>query len=269
MSKKGILVVSFGTSYEETRKATIEAIENKIRKTYKDYEVRRAFTSGMIINKLKNRDNIHIDNPEEALEKMARDGFEEVIVQSLHIIPGDEYDEIKIAVHRFRNKKAFKKLTLGRPLLYRIEDYFNVVEALKPQIPEIREDSAVLFMGHGSVHHSNSCYSQFQYVLKQSGLKNIFVANVEGFPEIDVVVRKLKERNIKEVTLMPFMIVAGDHATNDMAGEDEDSWKNILEKEGFKVNIYLHGLGENRGIQDIYTQYVQDCIDNNPLKEQI
>lgn len=267
MSKKGILVVSFGTSYEETRKATIGAIEDRIREAYKDYEIRRAFTSGMIINKLKKRDGIHIDNPEEALEKMVKEGFDEVIVQSLHIIPGDEYDEIKVAVHRFKNKNVFKKLTLGRPLLYRIEDYFNVVEALKLQIPETREDSAVLFMGHGSVHPSNSCYSQFQYVLNESGLKNVFIANVEGFPEIDIVISKLKGKNIKEVTLIPLMIVAGDHATNDMAGEDDDSWKNVLEKEGFKVNIYLHGLGENKGIQDIYTQYVQDCIDDNPLKK--
>lgn len=269
MLKKGILVVSFGTSYEETRKVTIEAIEDRIRENYKEYEIRRAFTSCMIINKLKNRDNIHIDNPEEALEKMAKEGFKEVIVQSLHVIPGDEYDEIKIAVHRFKNRNLFKKLILGRPLLYRIEDYFNVVEALKSQIPETREDSAVLFMGHGSVHHSNSCYSQFKYVLNESGLKNVFLANIEGFPEIDVIIPKLKERNIKEVTLMPFMIVAGDHVTNDMAGEDDGSWKNILQREGFKVNIYFHGLGENKGIQDMYTQYVQDCIDGNPLKTEI
>ncbi|MBC2397756.1 sirohydrochlorin cobaltochelatase [Clostridium tetanomorphum] len=268
MSKKAILVVSFGTSYHETRKATIEAIENKIKEDFKDYEVRRAFTSGMIINKLKKRDGIFIDNTEEALERLANDGFEDVYVQCLHIMPGEEYDDIKIAVHKYEYKKIFKKLVLGRPLLYRTDDYFKAVEALKNQIPERIEDHAVVFMGHGSTHHANSSYALFQYVINESGLNNVLIANVEGFPELDVIIPKLKEKNIKEITLMPFMLVAGDHATNDMAGDEEDSWKSILENEGFKVNIYLHGIGENENIQKIFIQHLQDCIDGNPLIEE-
>lgn len=268
MCKKGILVVSFGTSYEKTRKLTIEAIENRMKEIYKDYEIRRAFTSGMIIKKLKKRDSIHIDNVEEALEKMESEGFEEVIVQCLHIMPGEEYDDIKIAVHKFEHRNKFKKLVLGRPLLYRTDDYFKAVEALKSQI-EVRksENDIVLFMGHGSTHHANSTYALFQYVLEESKLKNVFIANVEGFPELDVVIPRLKKLNSKKVTLMPFMLVAGDHAQNDMAGDDEDSWKNVLENEGYEVDIYMHGIGENKGIQDIFIQHAQDCINGNPLME--
>ena len=266
MTKKGILVVSFGTSYPETRKVTIEAIENRIKDEYKDYEVRRAFTSGMIINKLKKRDNIFIDNTEEALERMIKDGIEEVYVQTLHIIPGEEYDDIRIAVHK--KSKDFKKLTLGRPLLYREKDYREVVEGLRSQISKRQNNHAVVFMGHGSTHHANSCYSQLQYIVDHEGLENVFIANVEGFPELDVILPILKGKGIEEITLMPLMLVAGDHAINDMAGEEEDSWKSILEQEGYKVNIYLRGLGENKYIQDKFIRHLQDSIDGNPLMEE-
>lgn len=263
MTKKGILVVSFGTSYPETRKVTIEAIENRVKDEFAEYEVRRAFTSGMIINKLKKRDNIFIDNTEEALERMINDGIEEVYVQTLHIIPGEEYDDIKFAVHRKR--KSFKKLVLGRPLLYRENDYHETVEAIKNQIPEMKDNHAVVFMGHGSTHPANACYSKLQAILEAHGMKNVFVANIEGFPELDVVLPKLKEKGIEEITLMPFMLVAGDHAVNDMAGEEEDSWKSILEGEGYKVNIYLKGLGENKSIQDKFISHLEDSINGNPL----
>lgn len=268
MSKKGILVVSFGTSYAETRKVTIQAIENKVKEIFKEYEVRRAFTSGMIINKLKKRDNIFIDNTEEALEKMAEEGFEEIYVQSLHIMPGEEYDDVRLAVHKFEHKEVFKKLVLGRPLLYRTKDYFKAVKALKDQIPEREREHAIVFMGHGSTHPANSSYALFQHVIDESKLENVYIANVEGFPELEVILPRLNKNAIKEITLMPFMLVAGDHATNDMASDEKDSWKSILEKEGYKVNIYLHGIGENKGIQDIFIQHVQDCIDGNPLMEE-
>lgn len=261
-NKKGILVVSFGTSYPDTRKVTIEACEEKIAASFPDYEVRRAFTSKMIIKKLKERDNIEIDTPEEALSKMKEDGFTEVIVQPLHIIPGIEYEEVLTVVNEF--KDSFKEITVGRPVLYGIEDYKAAVETLKLQLPELDKDQAVVLMGHGTSHPANACYSCLQSVLSDEGL-NVFVGTVEGYPEIDDIIAKLKENKIKEVTLMPYMLVAGDHASNDMAGDEDDSWKSILEKEGFAVNIYLHGLGENPGYQDLYVQRVQDCIDGNPL----
>ncbi|NLX91097.1 MAG: sirohydrochlorin cobaltochelatase [Firmicutes bacterium] len=260
--KKGILVISFGTSYADTRKVTIEACEEKIAASFPDYEVRRAFTSSIIIKKLKERDNIQIDTPEEALNKMKDEGFTKVIVQPLHIIPGLEYEEVLAVVNNFRG--SFKELTVGRPVLYGIEDYKQAVEALKQQLPALDKDHAVVLMGHGTTHPANACYSCLQSVLNDEE-SNVLVGVVEGYPGIDNVIAKLKRNNIKEVTLMPYMLVAGDHAINDMAGDEEDSWKSILEREGFKVNIYLHGLGENNSYQEIYVQRVQDCIDGNPL----
>lgn len=261
--KKGILVVSFGTSYADTCKVTIEACENKIDASFSDYEVRRAFTSNIIRKKLKERDKIEIDSFEEALTKMKDNGFTEVIVQPLHIIPGEEYNE-KILEPAAQFKDSFKKLVIGRPILTNIEDYKIAAEALKTQMPELKKDQAVVFMGHGTPHPANACYSCLQLVLNET-YTNVFVGTVEGYPALDNIIPKLKEAGIKEVTLMPYMLVAGDHANNDMAGDEEDSWKTILKKEGFTVKTHIHGLGENPEYQDIYVQHVQDCIDGNPM----
>ncbi|RLA95385.1 MAG: sirohydrochlorin cobaltochelatase [Deltaproteobacteria bacterium] len=262
--KRGILVVSFGTSYAAVRKSCIESVEKKIAETFSGYEVRRAFTSGMVIKKIKERDKIFIDNPEEALLKMKKEGFKEVVVQPLHIIPGVEYEKVKEAVEKFKNG-SFKKIVLGRPVLYDKEDYGAAVRALKIQIPKLDNHQMVVFMGHGTCHFSNACYTFLQSILNVHGL-NVFVATVEGYPELKDIIPELKARGIIEITLMPYMLVAGDHVINDMAGEKENSWKNILIKAGFKVDMYLHGLGENPAYQDIYVQHVQDII-GEPLEK--
>lgn len=261
--KKGILVASFGTSIIETFKACIEATENRIAECFPDYEIRRAFTSGMIMKKLKQEMDIHIDNVEEALEKMKKDGFTEVYVQPLHIMPGDEYDKIIRQVNKYAG--SFDKLITGRPILYREKDYSIAIEALKVQLQDIEENTAVVLMGHGSTHHANACYAQLQCMLNDNELSNVYVGTVEGYPALEHIVPRLKEKNIREVTLMPYMLVAGDHAINDMAGDEEDSWKKQLEERDIKANIYMHGLGENRAYQDIYVQHIKDCIDGNPL----
>lgn len=261
--KKGILVVSFGTSVFETFKSCIESTENRIKESFPGYEIRRAFTSYMIIKKLKVENNIYIDTTEEALEKMKEDGFQEVYVQPLHIMPGDEYDKIIGAVNKYSN--YFTSLVLGRPILYRKKDYFIAVEALKNQLPKIKEDSAVLLMGHGSTHPANATYALLQYILNDNGLNKVYVGTVEGYPMLDNIILKLKENNVKRVILMPFMLVAGDHAINDMAGKEENSWKIMLEKEDIEAHIYMHGLGENKAFQDIYVQHIKDCINGNPL----
>lgn len=266
--KKGILVVSFGTSYLDSLKSCIESSENEIKNTYKDYEVRRAFTSNIIMKKLKERDKMEIDTPDVALGKMKKEGFTEVIVQPLHIMPGIEYDEIKAVVDKYSADKSFNKLVLGRPILYRAEDYKIAIDAIKVQLPKLNKEQAVIFMGHGTPHYANSAYCQLAYMLQDEKLDNVFVGTVEGYPTLENVITQLKSKGIKEVTLMPFMLVAGDHANNDMAGDDKDSWKSILKAEGFTVNTYIHGLGENKGFQKIYLQHVKDCIDGNPLKEE-
>ncbi|KAB3539047.1 sirohydrochlorin cobaltochelatase [Alkaliphilus pronyensis] len=254
--KKGIIVVSFGTTHEETRRLCIESIEKRIAKEFSRFDVRRAFTSKMVINKLKSRDNLLVDTLEEALTKMKEEGFNEVYIQSLHVTPGKEYGDIVETVRQFQDQ--FHKLALGRPLLTKVEDYKATVAGLKKQLPQQKQGKAVLLMGHGTYHPANACYSCLQSIINDEGL-NAYVGTVEDYPELQDILPKLKKANIKEAVLMPFMLVAGDHAKNDLAG-DEDSWKTVLEDDGFKVEVYMHGLGENIEIQDIYIQHLKDAM---------
>lgn len=264
--KKAVLVVSFGTSYHETRKKTIDVCEEKIRQSLKEYDFHRAYTSNMIIRKLKNRDGIHIENPEQALERLYKEGYKEVIVQTLHIICGEEYTKLKEQVNNYQDK--FEKIILGRPLLTYIEDYKEAVKALEYQIPNMEKDEAVVFMGHGTYHESHCSYPAIEYMMRDYGI-NAYVGTVEGYPELEQVIRRLRENNIKTVNLMPFMLVAGDHAINDMAGDEEDSWKTVLKSEGFNVNVYLKGLGENPYIQDKFMKHANECVEEISKLEEI
>ena len=187
--KKAVLVVSFGTSYDETRKKTIEVCEKKISTELSDYDFHRAYTSNMIIRKIKKRDGIEINNPLQALEKLYEEGYEEVIVQTLHIICGEEFNKLKAQIESYKHK--FKKLVLGRPLLTYIDDYKEVVEALEVQIPEMENDEAVVFMGHGTFHESHATYPAIEYMLRDHGI-NGYVGTVEGYPEIENVIKRLK-----------------------------------------------------------------------------
>lgn len=261
--KKAILVVSFGTTFADTRKKTIDVVEEKIRLSFPDYNVRRAYTAHIIINRLKKRDNIHIDTPEEALQKLMDEGYREVIVQPLHIIPGLEYDYIKAVVSRFRHKRVFEKLSLGRPALFfkggenAPDDYEIFVEAIEEHLN--KEDKFVL-MGHGTAHHANACYACLQQVLGDKGYNNVYIGNVEGYPEIPVIIDKLIKDQIDQVTLKPLMLVSGDHARNDMVGDDHDSWQNQLARQGIKSDADMRSLGEIGAFQDIYVQHVEDVI---------
>lgn len=257
--KKAILVVSFGTTYSDTRKLTLDAIENKIAKYYKDYEVRKAYTSHMVIKKLKNRDNLSVDTPEEALEKLYSEGFEEVVVQPLHIIPGIEYDYVKNTVEKFINRKAFKKLILGTPVMYEHGDYEVFLDAIRTIIPNSK---AVIFMAHGSNHYANACYCELMDVIHERKFNNVFIATVEGYPGIEQGIKWLEKLGAHEVMLAPLLVVAGDHVKNDMCGEKEDSWKNILKLKGFKVETYVHGLGELKDFQKIYVSHIKKALEN-------
>lgn len=259
---KVILVVSFGTTYEETRKLTIESIENCICRSFPDYEIRRAFTSHIIINVLGTRDKIIVDTPEEALERIKEEGYREVVVQSLHIMPGEEYEYVSKVVESY--KDSFEKITLGRPILYfkgdgqkLADDYSIAAEALMSQIPKT---SAAVFMGHGTTHPANACYSCLQLVFRDKKIDNVYIGTVEGYPTAQNVINTLKREKVKQVTLMPFMIVAGNHCNIDMASDDEGSWKQMFLKAGFEVHIFMHGIGENTSIQDIFVQHVRDAI---------
>lgn len=256
--KRAILVVSFGTTYEDTRKVTIDAIEEKVKEHFREFEVRRAFTSHGIIKILKNRDNIYIDTPEEALKKLAEEGIEEVLVQPLHIIPGSEYDYINQVVEEYKRENAFKKIVLGRPVIFYHEDYEILIDAIKGKM---EREEAVIFMGHGSSHYANACYCCLQNILKDKGYDNVFIGTVEGYPSILDAVTWVRTKDIKKVKLLPLMLVAGDHAKNDMWGEEDSSWKNILKVQGVEVSAWLHGLGEIEEFQNIYIQHIKEALD--------
>jgi len=263
--KSAILVVSFGTSYNDTRKVTIEATENKIKDAFPDYDVYRAFTAQIIIDKLKARDNLVIDNVKEAMERLKKEKYSEVYIQPLHIINGAEYDDLIEETNEY--KDYFNILKVGKPLLTTEDDYKKVIDAIKDKFENLNDNEAIAFMGHGTHHIANAQYSELAYMIHDEGYKNVFVGTVEGYPSIDNVIRKLKENNIEKVTLMPFMLVAGDHANNDMAGDEEDSWKTILKKEGFEVETYIHGLGEIDAIRDIYIEHLNNIINGTDEEE--
>ncbi|QGG48922.1 sirohydrochlorin cobaltochelatase [Heliorestis convoluta] len=265
--KKAILVVSFGTSYAETRKVTIEAIENRVREEYPDWEVRRAFTSKKIIKVLKERDQLQVDTVQQALERLQAEGYNMVAVTSLHVIPGIEYEEVEAVIKQFQDKKAFQAIGLGLPLLYSMgqegmtDDFTKALDALETQLPKTEEGEALVLMGHGSPHPTHAYYIVLQYKAEKRGLKNLYFYTVEGGPSLEEVLAELQQKDITKATLIPFMLVAGDHAHNDMAGDEEDSAKSQLEAAGIAVHVYMRGLGENKAFQDMYMERLQNTIE--------
>jgi len=257
-TKKSILAVSFGTAHRATDKSALEVIEKRIAEHFPEYEVRRVFTSEIVRKILEERDGIHVDNLQEALENLWRERFREVIVQPLHIICGEEYQK-KVLQVVAKYTDAFDKILVGDPLLTKIEDYEASIEALKAQLPSMCDGRAVALIGHGSIHPANASYACLQLLL-QDELPHVYVGTVEGYPDFDYILRKLKSAKIKEVVLMPFMLVAGEHVHHDLLGGHDESWKTVLEREGFKVYAYLHGLGENLAYQEIYIQHIKRCL---------
>lgn len=253
--KKGILVVSFGTSHLDTMKKTIDVIEKEIAEKFDGYRVYRAFTSGMIIRKLKRTENMDIDTVSEALKRMAADGMEDVIVQPTHIINGIEND--RMMEDLMENMSLFKRIRVGKPLLSSVEDYKKSIHAVMAET-ELRDGEMLVLMGHGTDHHANSAYPTLEYTFHALGYNQVLVGTVESFPELKNVMAKLKIAEKKKVALMPFMLVAGDHAKNDMAG-DEDSWKSGLEEEGYEVRAILKGLGEFEGIRKIFLEHIEEA----------
>jgi sirohydrochlorin cobaltochelatase len=254
--KKGILVVSFGTSYEAALKDNIGATEKAIAAAFPEYQVRRAFTAGTIIKILKKR-GIEVDGVEAALQRMKKEGFSRVVVQPLHLMPGEEFHQLLEALAPYR--ASFAEVAVGMPLFHDYDSYFAVVEALKPSLPPTAAGEAILLMGHGTKHPANSTYPALQNVLASQGL-SVYVGTVEGYPTLDDAKRLLKRDGIRKVTLLPLMLVSGDHANNDMAGDDKDSWKSILEADGYEVEALLRGLGELPGIQSLYVENVKRAI---------
>ena len=263
-NKDAILVMTFGTTFADTRAKTIDAVEAAIQKAHPDIPVFEAYTSHIIIDRVKAKEGIQKMTPEEAFSKLKAEGYTRVAVVSLDVIPGMEYSYDSIITRMQMSK--FKELSLATPLMYfqgtegepdQVVDFLN---AVKSQFPVMGKEDATLIMAHGTPHPGNAYYSVIQDRIEKLGMNNVFVYSVEGRPNLDDVIPKLKAKGFKNVTLMPIMMVAGDHANNDMAGDDPDSHKSILTKAGFKVNTYIHGLGENENVRALYIQRANEAL---------
>ena len=263
-AEKVILVVSFGTSFNESRSLTIGGIEAAVQAAYPDYQVRRAFTSQIIIDKLADRDGLIIDNVEEAMNRLVLDKVKEVIIQPTTVMNGFEYDDVIAEVMPFADK--FDSFKIGKWLLADDADFDAVADIIVAATSQFRaDDTAIVFMGHGTEHESGAIYTKLQDVLVQKGYNDYVIGTVEHTIELDEVREILAEMGAKKVVLRPLMVVAGDHANNDMAGDEEDSWKVILTEDGYTVETVLEGLGQIKGIQDIYIKHIQDAMSSNTI----
>lgn len=264
-NKDAIVVMSFGTTFKDTRAKTIEATVDEIQKAHPNTKVVLAFTSHIIIDRIKAKEGINIPTPEEALAQLKAEGYNRIALTSLDVIPGIEYT-YKTAVYDIY-KTQFKKMTMGTPLMYWMgqenqrDDVEDAMKALESQMPKLGKKDAVLVMAHGTPDPSNAYYAVMQDRLNKLYDGKVLIYTVEGNPRLEDVIEELKAKKIKNVTLMPLMMVAGDHANNDMAGEEEDSHKSILEKEGFKVDTYLHGLGENENVRQLFVDRANEAFD--------
>ena len=258
--KKAILVVSFGTSYPDTLEKTIAATEQALAAAFPDWEVRRAFTSGMIIRKLNQRDGLMIDNVNEAMRRLEAEGFTHVAVQSTHVMHGEEYEKMLSQLEPYRLRM---QVSVGMPLLHAESDYTVVADGLLKWLPRPQADEALVLMGHGTTHFANSAYAQMEHML-QTKCERILVATVEGYPTLDSVRQQLaKNSAIRKVILAPFMLVAGDHARNDMAG-NEKSWKAELEADGYSVCCVLQGLGQCPAVRALFVEHCRQAVQALP-----
>lgn len=259
MNPKALLVVSFGTSFEETRRKTIDAIEADLAAAFPDRRLYRAWTSKMIIKKLKKRDGVAIDTVPEALARMAKDGVRDVLVQPTHVLDGLENQWMRNDLQAAAGD--FDIIAVGAPLLVSTDDLKAVAAATVASLPPLEAGEALVLMGHGSSHSANMTYPALAYVFRDLGYRNVFIGTVEGYPTLDNVLRDLAmvTPKVKKVVLAPFMVVAGDHARNDMAGEDGDSWKNRFQADGYATDCVLRGLGEFSPIRDLFVAHAKDA----------
>lgn len=256
--KDAIVVMTFGTTFAENRAKTIDATIEGIKAAHPGVKVVTAYTSHIIIDRVAANEGIKYPTPEEALAQLKAEGYTRVALTTLDIIPGMEYN-YKLGVFN-SYKQDFKKMTIGTPLMYwqgqeeQADDVTEVLEAFATQFPKTKKGEGIVMMAHGTPNIANAYYAVIQEKLQEMGYDNVFIETVEGWPSLETIIPKLKAKKIKKVTIMPFMMVAGDHANNDMAGSEEDSHKSILEKEGIKVEAYIHGLGENEAVRNVFVE---------------
>lgn len=256
-----LLVLSFGTSFNDSRRLTIGAIEDQLEKSFPDYSVRRGFTANIVIDHVAKRDGEKIDDIDASLKRAVDNGVKNLVVQPTHLMNGLEYEELKGDIAQYSD--AFDKIAIGQPLLSSDDDFSRVENAIVDWTKDYDDgETAIVFMGHGTSADSNGVYQKMQDLLTKDGHTNYFVGTVEATPSLDDVMAAVKKGNYKRVVLEPMMVVAGDHANNDMAGDDKDSWKSQFEAAGYQVECLLRGLGENETIRQIYVEHAQAAIDS-------
>ena len=278
-----LLVVSFGTSFNDSRAQDIKGIEDALQEAYPDWSVRRAFTAQIIINHVEARDQENIDNMDQALQRAVDNGVKNLVIQPTHLMHGAEYDEMVEAVDGYKDK--FESVAIAEPMLGEVGDDATVINDDKKAVAQAITDeackeagyddmaaaaddgTAFVFMGHGTSHVANVTYDQMQTQMDDLGFTNAFIGTVEGEPEdteCQAVIEKIKDAGFKKVVLRPLMVVAGDHANNDMAGDDEDSWKSQFEAAGAfdTVDTQIAGLGRIQAVEDLYVAHTKDAIDS-------
>ena len=278
-----LLVVSFGTSFNDSRAEDVKGIEDALAEAYPDWSVRRAFTAQIIINHVEARDDEVIDNMQQALDRAVENGVKNLVVQPTHLMHGAEYDEMTEAINGYKDK--FESVAIAEPMLGEVGDDATVINDDKKAVAQAITDeackeagfdsmdaaaeagTAFVFMGHGTSHTANITYDQMQTQMENLGFKNAFIGTVEGKPEdtaCDKVIEKVKEAGYKNVVLRPLMVVAGDHANNDMAGDDEDSWKSQFVASGNfdKVDCQIEGLGRIEAVEKLYVEHTKAAIDS-------
>ena len=243
--KKAILVTSFGTSHRDTREKCLDLIQREVEEKYGSENVERVYTSGIIRRIIEKNEGVHIFDQEEGLKVLKDKGFEEIITMSLHILDGIEYSKLD---------DKFGKIS--KPLLADDEDFEKIVE--NKEFNDLEGNDAIVFMGHGTESEADYAYQKLQDEYLKAGKNNIFIATVEGKVTIKDVIEKMKGKGFKKILLKPFMIVAGDHAKNDMSSDDEDSWKTILKNEGYEVTAVLKGMGEYKFIREMFMDKLKD-----------
>ena len=275
-----LLVVSFGTSFNDSRVADIKGIEDALQAAYPDWSVRRAFTAQLIINHIQARDGEKIDNMTQALDRAVANGVKNLVVQPTHLMHGAEYDEMCEAIEAYKDQ--FESVSIAEPMLGEVGSDATVINADKEAVAKAITAAAVseagfesleaakdagtafVFMGHGTAHVAKVTYSQMQTQMQNLGYENVFIGTVEGEPEetsAEAVIEAVKAAGYTNVVLRPLMVVAGDHANNDMAGSDDDSWKTVFEAAGFTVDCQIHGLGEIADVQALYVAHTKAAID--------
>ena len=257
MSKKALFMVHFGTTHNDTRELTIDKMNKKFADEFKDYDLFTAYTSRIVLKRLKDRGE-NYSTPLRVLNALADQGYEELLIQTSHVIPGIEYENLVREVNSFSNK--FKTVKIGKPLLYYIDDYKKCVEALADEYVPKNKKEALVLVCHGTDSPLATSYAMIEYVFDEYGYDNVFVVCTKAYPLMDTLIKKLKKAGIEEVRLAPFMFVAGEHAKNDMAV----TYKEELEENGFKVNaVLLKGLGEFDAIQNIFLNHLKLAIEKD------